>query len=301
MLRKSLQSLRLLEDSKLVRLLVDTTRAFARNRLITEAAGISMYELLAVFPAVAAFAALYGLFADVKDAEHQIEALAGLVPRRTIQLVGAQMIRISSQEASALQLAFLWTLALWLWSANAGMRSLLNALNIAFESKETRGFLRLTAHAFLFTTGGLVFMGAGISAVVAIPGIFPFIAYDAPWVEIVRWPAVGVSAAAALSILYRYGPCRPRSPWTPILQGAAVTAILWMAGSAVFSWYLRRLANYGQTYGSFGAAAGGITWLWVSTIIVLFGATLTAEIDRASSAASTVTKTSQSRPLRRSE
>jgi membrane protein len=56
--------------------------------------------------------------------------------------------------------------------------------------------------------------------------------------------------------------------------------VLWIAGSALLSWYLSNFGNYSATYGSLGAAIGLMMWMWMSAIIMLFGAELSSEIER---------------------
>jgi membrane protein len=84
----------------------------------------------------------------------------------------------------------------------------------------------------------------------------------------------------ALGILYRYGPSRqqPRSEWFSV--GTLAAALLWILGSSLLSWYLSNFANYNATYGSLGAAIGLMMWMWMSAIIVLWGAELNSEIER---------------------
>ena len=84
-----------------------------------------------------------------------------------------------------------------------------------------------------------------------------------------------------LALLYRFGPDHPHPRWHWITPGAVFAAVSWLAGSALLSWYLANFADYNATYGSLGAAIGLMTWMWISAIVVLMGAELNAELDRA--------------------
>jgi membrane protein len=97
-----------------------------------------------------------------------------------------------------------------------------------------------------------------------------------------------------LSLLYRYGPSRAAPKWRWVTPGGLVAALLWMGGSALFSWYLTRFADYDATYGSLGAVFGFMTWLWLSSTIVLVGAELNAEIEHQTARDST---TGPAKPL----
>jgi len=98
-------------------------------------------------------------------------------------------------------------------------------------------------------------------------------------VSLGRWPALFLFLLTALAILYRFGPSRTNARWQWISPGAVAATLLWLAGSALLSWYLSNFGNYTATYGSLGAAIGLMTWMWMSGIIVLCGAELNSEID----------------------
>jgi membrane protein len=84
----------------------------------------------------------------------------------------------------------------------------------------------------------------------------------------------------ALAILYRFAPSRDAPRWQWLSLGAVTAALLWIAGSALLSWYLSEFANYNATYGSLGAAIGLMMWMWMSAIVIMFGAELNSEIER---------------------
>ena len=85
--------------------------------------------------------------------------------------------------------------------------------------------------------------------------------------------------AVGLTVIYRTGPSREPAEWRWVSWGGAVAAALWVAVSALFSWYVQNFGSYNETYGSLGAAIGFMTWIWISTIVVLLGAELNAEIE----------------------
>ena len=260
---------------------------FNKDNIPAVAGGVTFFALLALFPALAAFVALYGLFADFHDAVKHIEALAVVVPHEAVVFIGAQMIRISEQRNSTLSVAFVITLALSLWSANNGMKAFLNGLNVAYGETEKRNFVRLTLHSLAFTLGGLVLLLVTVAAVVAVPIMAPHLkAYDEV-LDVLRWPVLAVLVILSLSVVYRYGPSREHARWRWVSWGGVAAAVLWLGASLAFSWYMSNLAHYDRTYGSFGAAAGAMTWLWMSVVIVLFGAELNAEIEHQTAVDST--------------
>jgi membrane protein len=264
-----------------------TAREFGKDNIPWVSGGVTFFALLALFPGLAAFVALYGLFADFHDAVKHIEALAVIAPHDAVVFIGAQMIRISQQRHSTLSLAFVITLLLSLWSANNGMKAFLNGLNIAYGETEKRSFLQLTVHSLAFTVGGLALLLIAVAAVVVVPVFMPRLKDLNPIVNVLRWPGLGVLMILVLSVVYRYGPSRQHARWQWVSWGGVAAALLWMAASLAFSWYVSNLAHYNRTYGSFGAAAGAMTWLWMSVVIVLFGAELNAEIEHQTAVDST--------------
>ena len=197
------------------------------------------------------------------------------------------MIRVAELRPGGLSLAFALSLALSVWSANSGMKALFDGLNVAYGEQEKRGYLRLTLESLLFTLGGLAFLVLCLSALVAVPILLPFLSRIAPWLDLLRWPVLMAVTALGLAVVYRYGPSRQQARWRWITWGSAVAAVLWLAASLAFSWYMSSLAHFDRTYGSFGAAAGAMTWMWMSNVIVLLGAELNAEIEHQTAVDST--------------
>lgn len=253
-----------------------------QDRLISVAAGVTFYALLAIFPAIAALVSLYGLFADPATINDHLNAMAGMLPGGALEIIGDQVKRISSQGGEALGVAFFSGLAISLWSANAGMKAIFDALNIVYDEEEKRGFIKLNLQSLLFTLGALVFLCLALGSVVVLPIVFDFLYLGAilePVLAIARWPLLLAVTMAALAVLYRYGPSRDTAEWRWITTGSVVAAVLWLVVSMLFSWYVSSFGNYNETYGSLGAAIGFMTWIWLSTTIVLIGGELNAEAE----------------------
>jgi membrane protein len=258
------------------------------DRLLATAAGVVFFGLLAIFPAVTALVSSYGLFTDPGTISDNLQALALMLPEGSFQIVQDQIARVLAKGNAALGGTFLFGLALALWSANAGVKAIIDALNVAYEVRETRSFLKLNLLSLAFTTGGIVALLLMVGAVVAFPLLFDHLGLPpeiASIVSLARWPLLIVVLLVALSLLYRFGPSPRTARWEWLGAGTLAAALLWIAGSAVLSWYLSNFGNYSATYGSLGAAIGLMMWMWVSTTIVLFGATLNSEIERHTTAA----------------
>jgi membrane protein len=252
------------------------------DRIQAVAAGVTFYALLALFPAIAAFVSLYGLFADPSTISEQLSALGGLLPGGAIEVIGGQVQRLTAHQGSALGFASLFGLAVSLWSANAGMKAVFDALNVAYDESEKRNFFWLNLWSLGFTLGAILFIAAAFSAVVVLPVVLNFVGLGSvtEWViRLGRWPALFIIILLGLSVLYRYAPSRDRARWRWVTPGSLLAAVGWMAFSMLFSWYISNFGKYNETYGSLGAAIGFLTWVWLSTTIVLVGAELNAEIE----------------------
>jgi membrane protein len=252
------------------------------DRILAVAAGVTFYALLALFPAIGAFVSIYGLFADPGTINDHLASLGGFLPGGAIDVIGEQVKRITGKGTGTLGLALVSGLAISLWSANAGMKAIFDALNVAYGEREKRGFVRLNLQSLAFTLGALVFLAVAITVVVGVPVILKFVGMGkfGEWlIWLGRWPAMFVIILLALAVLYRYGPSRDTPKWRWVTPGSILAALGWMAFSMLFSWYVGSFGNYNETYGSLGAAIGFLTWVWLSTTIVLVGAELNAEIE----------------------
>src|SRR6202163_300981 len=261
------------------------------DRLLATAAGVVFFGLLAVFPAVTALVSSYGLLADPSTIGANLRTLALMLPEGSFQIVQDQIARVLEKGSTALGWTFLFGLALAVWSANAGVKAVIDALNVAYEEREKRSFVRLNLTSLAFTTGGIAALLLMVGAVVAYPlalahlGLAPESRFI---VSLARWPLLFVILLFALGVLYRFGPSRRAARWEWLSVGTLAAGLLWIAGSSALSWYLSNFGNYNATYGSLGAAIGLMMWMWMSAIIVLCGAEFNSEIERQTALDTTV-------------
>jgi membrane protein len=253
-----------------------------KDRVIVVAAGVTFYSILAVFPAIAALVALYGLFADPATIASHLDDITGLVPGGAIEVMRDQITRVTSQGSTTLGLTFIVSLLVSLWSANAGMKSLFDALNLVYNESEKRGFFKLNLMSLAFTVLTIVFVLLAIGALVVVPIALNFLGLGGATellVKIARWPALFIVVTLALAFLYRYGPSREKPWWRWLTWGSVFAGIAWLGVSILFSWYAENFGNYNKTYGSLGAIIAFMFWLWLSIIVVLIGGELNAETE----------------------
>jgi membrane protein len=252
------------------------------HRILALAAGMTYYSILAIFPALAALVAIYGIFTDAGSIAKHLDDVSGFVPGGAIDVAREQLTRVSSKSDRALGLTFLLGLVISLWSANAAMKSLFDTLNIVYGEREKRGFFRLNAISLSFTIAGIVFVLSALAAVVAVPVLLNYLHlsnFSDLLIRIARWPAMFIVLALAIACIYRFGPSRAAPRWHWITWGSSAAALLWLGASALFSWYAANFGTFNETYGSLGAVIGFMTWLWISAIVILLGAELNAEME----------------------
>ncbi|MCJ2027159.1 YihY/virulence factor BrkB family protein [Methylobacterium sp. J-067] len=271
-------------------ILVRTWRDVGENRIMLVSAGVTFFALLAIFPAIAALVSLYGLVADTATISEQLGSLQGILPQGALDIVGEQVTRLNEKGNTTLGFSLLLGLALSLWSANGGMKHVFDALNLVYNERESRGFFTLNLVSLGFTAGALLFLLLALAGVVALPIALNFLGLGegAWWLSQLRWPVMFLAVLLGLALLYRYGPSRDAPRWRWATPGSALAAFLWLGGSLLFSWYVGNFGKYNQTYGSLGAAIGFMTWIWISTTIVLLGAQLNAEMEHQTAEDTTV-------------
>lgn len=261
------------------------------------AAGVTYYGLLALFPAVAALVSLFGLFADPATISQQLSTLQGVLPEGAIQVIGNQISRIQAQGGGTLGLYFLIGLAVSLWSANAGVKSVFDALNIVYGEPERRSFVAYNLQTLLFTLGAIAFIIVAIGGIVIMPAVFAFVGLESmagSIISLLRWPVLLVVVLFGLALLYRYGPSREHPQWRWVTWGSGFAAVAWLVVSALYSWYVSSFGNFNETYGSLGAVIGFLIWMWISATIVLVGAEINAQLEHQTSKDTT---TGQPRPM----
>lgn len=259
------------------------------DRILANAAAVTFYALLALFPGIAALVSIYGLFADPATISSHLETMSGVLPGGALDVVRDQLSRLTAQGRGTLSFSFVIGLLISLWSANGGIKSLFDALNVVYQEREKRSFIRLNTVSLIFTIGMIVFLIVALAGIIAIPVVVSDLPpVVRPIVDIARWPLLLVCVAVALAFIYRYGPSRREPRWRWITWGSAFAAAGWLAASALFSWYAASFGNFNRTYGSLGAVIGFMTWMWISMIVILVGAKLNAETEHQTARESTV-------------
>ena len=255
-------------------------RALSRDNVSIMAAGIAYYTMLSIFPGMSALVLTYGLVADPVTIARHVSALAGVLPAEALDLLAGQLNALVTATPEKLGIGLVVSASVALWSATSGTGALMNALTIAYEGKEKRGLLHFYALSIALTVGGVIFVVLALVLIAGIPAAVTRLPLPPLWQELlqsIRFPMLAVLAFIGLGTLYRLAPDRKRPGWDFLRPGTIAASLLWLAGSTAFSFYAARFGSYDRIYGSLGAVAILLVWLYVSAYIVLAGAELNGE------------------------
>jgi membrane protein len=212
-----------------------------------------------------------------------VQSLSGMLPPSTVELIGNELGRLFSTSGKSLGFGAVFGIAIALWSGVRGMTGMMTAINIAYDQRERRGYIRYYATALTLTVvvviGGLI----ALSFVAGLPGVLNGMGVQGPgrWIGLaVEWPLLIMFAMGMVTLIYRYGPDRSKSKWKWASLGVKVAAILWILGSILFTVYIYYFGSYNKTYGSLGLPLVLLTWMWLSVFVVLFGAEINGEAER---------------------
>ena len=259
-----------------------TAREMFTDRVGLVAAGCAFYGTLALFPGISMLISVYGLVFDPVTVLPQLATLQDLLPPSAFQLISERVTVLVSKPPGTLGWSLLLSSAVALWSAASGTKSVIAALNLAYEEREQRSFVRYQLTALTITVGVVIATVVGLGLLVALPATLTVLGFASHQRALIRGASFGllvVSVVLALSLLYRYAPCRASPRWQWVTPGSMVATLLWVCASALFSWYVGTFATYDAMYGPLGAVAAVMMWFYVTAYVVLLGAELNAELE----------------------
>lgn len=252
-------------------------RIVFQHNITSVAASAAFFVVLALFPGLAALVALYGFLGDPADIHTFIATMPHIIPQDVVQLVQDFLSQLISRPGKNLG-TFIVSFVVALWSANSGMKALIEALNVVYDRKERRSFLRLNALSSVMTLAFIVFMIVAVNLMILPIADWLRVSFGDAFLSF-RWIAALLAVQIMISALFYFAPYGRQKRWQVLTAGASLAAIMWIALSMLFSYYLTSFAHYSVTYGSLGAAAIFMTWLWLTVTTILVGAEVDAAIE----------------------
>jgi len=260
-------------------------RAWAENKadnMPIIAGGVAFFGFLATFPALIAMISIYGLVASPASVTSQVDQLSKSLPRSAHALIADQLRNLTSHSGGALTIGLVLSILAALWSASGGVGNLITAVNIAYDEKETRGFVRLRLTSLALTLGAIVFVLITFGLVAVVPAVLdalPLGVLGTVLAQVIRWVLLLGVMAGSLAVLYRVAPDRdaPRFRWVSL--GSIVVTLVWAIVSLLFSFYVNNFGSYDKTYGAIAGVIVLMLWLYLTCYLVLLGAEINAETE----------------------
>jgi membrane protein len=259
-----------------------TSREIISDRVTLVAAGCAFWATLSLFPAISMLISLYGIMFDPKTVEPQLDQVRDLLPPAAFALITQYVHTLVSHAGETLGFNLLISTGLALGTASTGTKSIISALNLAYEEDEQRSFLRFQAVGLFMTLVAIIGAALGIAILLFMPPVIDLLGLDAHSRGLIRFGSFAILVVfvnLSLSVLYRFGPCRRAARWLWITPGSLLGTALWVIASAGFSFYVGNLARYDAIYGPLGTVAAVMMWFWISALVVLLGAELNAELE----------------------
>lgn len=257
-------------------------QASITDRMSLAAAGCAFYATMALFPAISMLISVYGLVFDRAAVASQLELLSGLLPPPAYALIESRVHQLVSQPNASLSVNLLVSFLITFWSASTGAKSVLSALNVAYDVSEQRPFLRFQAIGLSMTLTGVLCAVLAIAVLVLLGPAIDFLGLSEYGGRLVHAAGLAMligSFVVAVGLLYRFGPSRPPPPDPRISPGVALATVLWLVASELLTVYVSRIVSFSATYGPLGAAVGVMLWFYVSAYAVLLGAELNAQLE----------------------
>jgi membrane protein len=256
----------------------------SEDNISLAAAGVAFYGFLALVPLLGAIVLIYGIAADPQTVLSNVKSLTSVLPAEVAKLIGQQLMSVVQTSGGKKGLGLLIAIAVALWGARNAATSIMTALNIAYEERETRGTIRVNLLALAITGGGVIMAVLALLAITAL-GFLQRLLPHTPGAlvvfgKVLSYVLLLLGAAAGAATLYRYAPCRAEAKWQWITPGSLFAAISWLILTLAFGFYVAHFGNYNKTYGSLATVVILVTWLYLSAYLFLLGAEVNSEFEK---------------------
>jgi membrane protein len=254
-----------------------------RDDIWLRAAGVAFCALFAAIPCAAVPVSIFGLYADPEAVHRPVEMLRGLLPEGASAFLAREMQAIATTSSLGLGAGLGGGILAALWGAWSAASGVIGAINTAYGEQEGRTFAHRQLVALTLVAATALVGLAAFALVAIVPTALEVLSLDPERqtiVSLARWLALALLMIVALGMLYRFAPCRRAAKWRWVSPGAAAATVLWLTGSAAFSYYVASVQSYNETLGVLGIVMLFLTWFYLTSFAVLFGAELNAELER---------------------
>ncbi|GAF60725.1 inner membrane protein YihY [Psychrobacter sp. JCM 18903] len=257
-----------------------TWRIANNSNVWAHCASVGFFGFLSIFPVMAVFVLLYGLAFSPAEMQEQISILRPFIPDTVYEVLNSRLSALVSNTTSALTFSLVLSTLLALYAGSKGVKSLIILINLAFHITQERNFIQSNILAVSLTFGAVVILIIAVSSIAIIPvgaAYFPFPQIAKTIALWSRWPILAGIIFLSFLSLYRLAPNRDTVALKKLVPGAALSTILWIVLSVLFSIYVQNFNNYSAEFGALSAAVVIMLWLYYSAFIVAFGAIFNSE------------------------
>jgi len=224
-----------------------TWREIHDDHVAIVAAGVAFFTLLAIFPLITACLSLYGLFADPSQIEGLLYSVNSVLPKEAWDILNGQITSVITAPNAGLGLGIAIGLLIALWSAGAGIRAIMRAMNIAYGEKETRNMATFYALASSMTLAVIIFVWVSLAVIIGVPAFLALMKLEGLTVGFSRtlpWLLLILVFAFSSGVLYRFGPSRRPAKKRWVMPGIIFTTVTWLVQSFAFSKFIAAFGNY---------------------------------------------------------
>jgi len=269
----------------LYELLRRTIKECIDDNALDLAAQLGYYFMFALFPALLCVISVASFFPLQHFTDDVVRMLGPVMPDAGLTIIKDQMLHLAEgKHGGLLSLGLLGAL----WSSSGAMVSVIDALNRAYDIDEARPWWKVRITAIVLTIAMAFFIVISFTLVIAGPELADKLAtrfglgaaFAATW-KVLQWPVVFGLVSLGMALVYYFAPDAEQD-WVWVTPGSAVATVLWLLVSLAFRVYAVHFGNYEATYGAIGAVIVLMTWLYLSSLVILVGAEMNAEIEHAS-------------------
>lgn len=269
----------------------DAAKRFRERNLTDNAAALTYYSVLSLFPFLIVLVSLLGVLGSEESIDGLLRIIDELGSGSAVDTVAPAVENIVRSSAGA-GLALVLGIAVGLWTASAYIGAFIRASNEIYGVEEDRPFWKLRPFQILITFV-ITLILALVLIVLVLTGPLAEAIGDELGVgdaartafAIAKWPFLFLIVAAVIGLLYRFSPNIDHQGLRWVLPGSALATVLWLVASAGFSLYVANFGSYGNTYGSLAGVIVFLVWLWITNVAVVFGAQFACELERTGAAA----------------
>lgn len=267
---------------RMPRLVLDTFWASLADRIAMAAAGCAFWGMMALFPAISTMISAIGLVLDPTTVEDQLHLLNDLLPESAFALIEDRVHELLSHPRASLNTNLIVSSALTFLSSATGSKAMLAGVSIAYDAENARGFVHFQIVGLLMTFAAVLGGVSTLLVLLALQPVLSVLGLPVDTAHLVHVASLGLLVLAfliAVALLYRFGPLLEGVRRRIVLPGSLLATLIWLSASWGLSFYIDRIASFGATYGSLGAVAGVMLWLYTAAYAVLLGAELNARIE----------------------